>query len=118
MAKVRKSGKVVTASPLTCNHANERPKICPCYDVCYCKSHACRQIQPKRRGKFNSLQRQRAINARQRKQLTSQREIIKRLVNSLYDLWNVTEKCGLCLNHEAVEAASKLLDAIPKEHLE
>ena len=51
-------------------------------------------------------------------EVASQREIIKRLLNSLYDLWNVTEKCGLCLNHEAVEAASKLLDAIPKEHLE
>lgn len=32
----------MTASALSCEHANEVPRVCPCVPECYCKSNSCR----------------------------------------------------------------------------
>ena len=32
----------MSQSPISCNHANEMPVICPCDDDCYCKEHSCK----------------------------------------------------------------------------
>ncbi len=32
-------------SPLTCEHANECPAVCPCPPGCYCKKNTCKPVK-------------------------------------------------------------------------